>query len=334
MARKPKSGSFTAVFMDMPEWARVGSLVLVAITVLLVRRAYQSEKELMPLGIIALLGGLAFEYRRVFGSWRSLLHMFLGMYAVSLTAFIPLDGNKPYDIETRIGMWPFWFCFLVTIAAMAKDRERITTRMDEGSVLLVSIAFAYWLSSQWQFDIRSGFDAFLLMVVVVACGFVLLHAFTDRPLTRWHRLLLSLWGTCVILTLSVDNALRVWGMDQGPYTTDIWDRMLLFVAFFMLGISSMYLVNNAFLLIDLMPSRGASLSQYRKELKAIKKVHLERFDTHQIPTRYAGYCLLYSLAVYVPNAVFDWVPAHLAIWGVVVSFPLVIHGLFAPDREA
>ena len=315
--------------MDLPEVARVGSLILLAITVIIVRRAYMSDRELVPLGIIALVVGLAFEYRRIFRSWRSLLYMFLAMYAVSLTAFIPLEGNKPYDVESRIEWWPYWFCFLVALGAMTEDRERITARMDEGTVLLIGLAVGYWLFSHWSPNVRSGFDMFVLMLYAISFAFVALHAFTERPLGRSHRLLLSLLGTCGTLLLALDNIWRVWAMEP---PVGMLSSGLHLLAYFLLGISSMYIVNNAYLLMDLMPDRGATLSSYRKELKVIKKLHVSRFDSHQVPSRYALYCVIYSLALYIPNALFEWVPVHMAIWGVVVTFPLLLHGFVIPRR--
>jgi hypothetical protein len=332
--KKPRTGSALGKwFSGIQEWVIAGIVVLAIATILIARRAYQADHLLVPIGMFALVAGLAFEYFRLFRNLRSLVNMMLGMYALSFTIFLFGHERNSFNIERTIQLWPFWFCFLFCVVVMVKDRDRITLQLDEGSTLLKTLAFCYWLWATMEFDIHSVLDAALVAAVLLALAYTLLHAFTPLTLSRAHRLLLSVWSTLVVFVLGLYNVFGVWDMGPAEYSGDTLRSAIILLSYFMLGISSLYMVNNFYLLAEFLPSRGSSWSSYRKDLKELVELHVRRFNAEQVPGRYSLYCILYSVGVYALNAHFGWVPHNTAIWCVIVSFPVVLHGLLAKPLE-
>jgi hypothetical protein len=183
----------------------------------------------------------------------------------------------------------------------------------------------YFEMASSAFDPDNGFEVFLMTVCSLAGLFALLNAFTPIALTDRRRLWLSIWTTVVLVVLGLDHLLRVWSMGPVEQAEHTLDTAGILLAWFLLGVSGLYLVENMFLLFGFLPSRGRFFNKaYFKELRELRRRHAGRYSDEQVPLPMSMAALVVSVAVFSANMHFGWVPAHVAIWSVLVGFPALL----------
>ncbi len=305
-------------------------LVLMVPTLAVVGRAYTSDRLLVPASLFALIAGMLLEYRRIAKKWTTVLWTALGAFAVSFVAFLPGKREHNYNIETHIQMWPYAFCAFFLLAAIAAHKEHVTVRLHEGMTLLQTLALTYWCIDAGALEVRTPFSISALVLLGGVCVYALLHAFLPWSLSRRTRLWLSFWSSCIMLFLAGDNIRHVYGLGYVETTGD-WTAIILIIGnYFLLGVSSIYMAQNAAMLFGFLPGKSEARKAYRKRIAELKDDHDKRYSDEQAPFGVALLCLVFAGAVFGLNMHWQVVRSNFAIWAVFLTFPwlLTLVGLF------
>ena len=123
-----------------------------------------------------------------------------------------------------------------------------------------------------------------------------------------------------MLAFAVDNIFSVFN-NPDIESAYLSNGLYIGLQFFLLGVSAVYIMRNYMLLVDLLPSNN---DNYLRDMKAIKKDHLNRFSADQVLTGHSWLCILYAMAFYGLNYHYQVLPRHTMIWLVFLTFPLFL----------
>lgn len=266
-----------------------------------------------------MLAGLIFEYRRLCQKWSTVLGTAAAAYIVSFLAFAPGKREKVYIFEEHLEQWPYFFLGIFIIIAMVVQYTAITKKLTEGIALLLTFAINYWIFANNYFDTGSLFVKCLIFVNICVSVFSLYHAFSNSTLTRGSRVILSLWSSVIILILAADNFLklfRYWDIENLPAVSD---SILVFLEFFLLGISSIYIAQNLTMVAAYLPGK-----RYMESVREMNEVHLERFSAEQVYAVDSIIISIISLAGFVLNYMFQFLPVNFMIWATITVAPFLL----------
>jgi hypothetical protein len=79
------------------------------------------------------------------------------------------------------------------------------------------------------------------------------------------------------------------------------------------------------MLAEFIPSRERFFNEvYYKDLKELKKKHIDRYSKEQVSRFHSLLCVLITGSVYGLNYYFHFVPRNFIIWIVFLSFPVIL----------
>ena len=307
-------------------WYKIGIALLVGLiigfTIYIGFRISASERKLLPVSVIALFIGAIIESFRICKDWKIITKNFLISYLASFLSFLPGKRERVYNFETHIMLWPYAFLLVYSLLFFIRYEEKITAKLTEGITLLLSISMLYWCLDVGLFsDFDNKFLVFLAVFVVFSSLASIFYILTDIELTKNHRLMLSIWSTIIILVFSIDNIYNVYNKGDLESSKLFSENFILVVQHFLLGISSMYFVQNAALIFRFLPSKGGN---YSEDLAKIKKEHIYRYSDQQVDSYLAFLCLVYSLVLYGLNMRYHIFPRNVMIWFAIFTFPMVL----------
>lgn len=307
-------------------WYKIGIALLVGLivgfTIYIGFRISASERKLLPVSVIALFVGAVIESFRICKDLKIITKNFLISYLASFLSFLPGKRERVYNFETHIMLWPYAFLLVFSLLFITKYKEKITAKLTEGITLLLSISMLYWCLDVGLFsDFDNKFLVFLAVFVVFSSLASIFYILTDIELTKNHRLILSVWSTIIILVFSIDNIYNVYNKGDLESSKLFSENFILVVQYFLLGISSMYFVQNAALIFRFLPSKGGN---YSEDLAKIKKEHIYRYSDQQVDSYLAFLCLVYSLVLYGLNMKYHIFPRNVMIWFVIFTFPMIL----------
>ncbi len=307
-------------------WYKIGIALLVGLivgfTIYIGFRIYASERKLLPVSVIALFIGAIIESFRICKDWKIITKNFLISYLASFLSFLPGKRERVYNFETHIMLWPYAFLLVFSLLFITKYKEKITAKLTEGITLLLSISMLYWCLDVGLFsDFDNKFLVFLAVFVVFSSLASIFYILTDIKLTKKHRLTLSIWSTIIILVFSIDNIYNVYNKGDLESLKLFSENFILAMQYFLLGISSVYFVQNATLIFRFLPSKGGN---YSEDLAKIKKEHIYRYSDQQVDSYLAFLCLVYSLVLYGLNMKYHIFPRNVMIWFVIFTFPMIL----------
>ena len=122
--------------------------------------------------------------------------------------------------------------------------------------------------------------------------------------------------------LASDNIYRLYSGDQIEATQEFHSALFIFGQYFLLGVSSIYIVQNFYMLLEFLPNRN---SNYKRDYKELKKRHIERYSIEQIKKSHALLCVLFTTLIFYLNYYYNLFPRNFVIWSVFLLFPLIIH---------
>jgi hypothetical protein len=299
---------------------------LVLFIFFIIYRISNSDKILIPASILPLVCGLIFEYRRICASWKYVLSTTLSSFGFSFLAFLPGKRERNYNLDFHIQMWPYWFCIMFAITAIAFHEKKITAKLTEGITLLQSLAIIYWIVDFGYY----GWESFFLRCLIVICfllsAFSIFHAFSYRFLSRTVRLTLSIWSSVIMIVFAVDNAYRVFQQEQLENMSDVSEVFYVALQYFLLGVSTIYLVQNVLLVGAYFPGKGEFFNKvYFDKLPKTNEKHIERYSKEQVSKLHSFYCLLFTTIIFGLNYYFNWASRNVAIWLVFILFPIFLH---------
>ena len=295
-------------------------IVLIIISFFVFRKATQTEKIFIQLNFIALLLGLIFEFIRISGKWSLVLWTAIGSYAFSFVAFFPGKNEKEYVFENHLENWPYVFLGAFIIVAMYSQYAKLTQKLNEGITLLLTIAINYWIIANDYWTTGSTFVKLFIIANALLSLLTLFNAFTYGKLSKGMRLTLSLWSSIITLILSIDNFLKLFRYRNIENLTNLSEAVFVFFQFFLLGVSSIYIAQNATMILDYMPHKG-----YRDKIRKANEVHLSRFSKEQIIISDLVLAIIFSLIGFTANYFFQFFPTNFMIWAMIAIAPAILY---------
>jgi hypothetical protein len=301
-------------------------ILLLMFTIFLTIKIQTKPHNLIPLSVFALLGGLFFEAKLLFEKWSTLLWVTLGSFAFSLISFLP--GKGEYNLDAQIQIWPYTFLFIFVIITMVDNKEKTIAKLSEGITLLQSIAVIYWVIDLHLYETHNVFVKILMIVGLIFSVITLFNAFTDLALSRTNRLILSIWSSIIMIVFGADNIIRTYQLGPIETTSNIMDAIFIGIQFFLLGISSVYIAQNLYLLFGFLPGRDEFFNNaYFKTLKELKNDHITRFSKAQASVTYSISCFALTVITFYVNYHFQILPRNMAIMIVFLVYPYLLNFL-------
>lgn len=292
------------------------------LTYVIVLKGLEYDKRLFTWSFLSLFLGLLIESYFIFKSLNSILNCFTASFFLSLFAFLPGKSERVYSLQNHIEFWPYIFLISFIIGVIIIKQKEVTSKQTEGTTLLLSLALVYWLYDYRVYESIDFLKALILVITVVAILFSLFNALTKIDLGKSNRLLLSIWSSIVLMCFAIDNTIRVFSNgdidQQGSLTTSIEVA----IQYFFVGISSVYVVQNIYMLYAFFPEKN---TKYNQTLYAAKKMHLDRYSDLQVSSIDTLLCICYCALFFVSNSMYNFIPRYTMIWFVIVTFPIFLH---------
>lgn len=322
MVKKEKDSKSIAVWQIV---AGVVCLILISFFTIISFKAGSKEQVFFVVSMLSLIMGLLVEFRILTGNWLEVLTTSCFALMGSMLAFLPGKHEHNYSLEAHITVLPFVFLCIFLLLAIGILGKKIEMKLTEGITLMQSVALIYWMFDSSVF--RSGDPVFMVVVFIgsLFCLYSGYQAFTYNALSNKERLILSVWSSLIMFLFASSNTLNA----MQTYDVDITNnlKMGIYVAlqFFLLGICSIYIFHNFYMLVRFLPEKHKFFNEeYFKEIKALKQEHIERYSPKQVSRSQSLFCILFSSLIFISNSYYRIVPVSTAIWLTFFSFPYVL----------
>ncbi len=302
--------------------AVVGTIVTWTVTGSIVFKSFHLEKSPLSLAMIPLLLGLGVEHLRLGTKFKNLFYIVTASLLLSFMAFMPNTEAVSDPFYNNALFWPFLFLFFFLIISMIFHDQKLVPKITEGITLIQSVAIIYWIGEFIQFPLEKNL---LYIPILLALLFVLysfIHAFSYIKLSRTSRLVLSIWSSLIMVILAADNVYQIFHQDL-DLSADISVILYVCLSYFLLGVSLMYMLRNAYLLMDFLPQRGANRKQRKKDRKELKDLHVKRFSREQVNVVHSLIVLVLIASWFLLNHHYQLLPRNLAIWIAFLLFPFL-----------
>lgn len=294
------------------------------------KRVLGTDRELLSLTLLPLVLGIIFELRRLQVSWSNIiLKIVLSLASSLILAFIPGKKEHEYNVENHIAYFPFVFIvvFLVisiTFFVMNKQDKKLTSKLTEGALFIQSLSVLYLIIDLLDFKTLNFLEILLLLVGVLFSSISTFHAFFSVKHTDSSKFLLSFLSSIIMFVFGIYYGIRVF---QFEISTDysLSNNSISFIQYFLFGTSAIYILRNAYFIFGFIPAKGESSKEYRQRKTELKKNHIERFSSQQLPILSSLFCLILVGGLYFLNFKFNWIPSYTMIWLVFTFFPFLIY---------
>lgn len=295
-------------------------IVILCATVYLGRRIAVSDRKILQLNLAAIFLGLVFEFRRVAGKWPVVLWTAAAAYILSFLCFLPGKHERHYVFEEHLSNWPWYFLFTYMFGAMAVLSSGIQAKFTEGITFLLCLAINYWIVSHHYWENGNGFVKSLIILNVFFSLFVLYNVFSYKTLGKGSRLLLSIGSSVIILILAFDNIANLYRYRNIESLPGFSTAAVVFLEYFVMGISGIYLVQHLLLVAAYLPGRG-----YWNTVRETNESHLGRFSDEQVFVSDSVLMTIICLLAFGCNYYFSFLPVNLAIWIVLGFSPWMLY---------
>ncbi len=292
----------------------------IAITAYLAYKIYTCSRKVFPLYLVALLLGLVAEYRRISGKWSTVLWTALGAYTFSFFAFAGGREQKAYVFEDHLITWPYYFLPAFIVIAMAVQYNAITRSITEGTTLLLTLAINYWIIENNCWHSGTLWIKLLVTANAFLSVFSIYHALSYRSLGKGSRLMLSLWSAVITIVLAIDNLLTLYPYRNIEQMPAFSVSALFFLRYFLLGVSSIYIVQNLTMVAAYIPGK-----RYIETVREMNDIHLKRFSGEQVYIGEAIFIILISSAGFIANYFLHFLPPNCMIWITITFAPLFLY---------
>jgi hypothetical protein len=298
-------------------------LILIPLTFYIFYRMRISHHRLIPISVIALLIGAVLENKRLSEKWKNVFYTVLASFILSFLAFIP---GKHESFETHILIWPYCFLFFFVIISIGFYEKKLIPRLTEGVTLVLSIAIIYWVIDHGFYNSKSFFFKLFMIIGLLFSIFSIFNAFTDIKLTKNTRLILSIWSSIIMILLSIDNIYHVYQDKQVEDAVFLIDKFLIGINYFLLGICSVYIVQNFMMIIEFFPGHSEFFNAaYYKRIKKLKKEHIDRYSDNQVNIFLSLTCFTIIGAFFILNYYMKFLSRNIAIWIVFFVFNNILY---------
>lgn len=291
-----------------------------------------SGLHLIPVSVLALLAGVIFESKRVTNNWFIVIviGVIAFVFCYTFTNFLTTLVNEPQSaynspLNISIRRWPEIFILFYFIFSLFFYKDRIIPKLTEGITLLQSLAVIYWVADYGLITSQNPFMQVLLVIGLLFSLFSIFHAFTKTRLSNTHKLILSIWSSIIMMLFALDNLNAISKMEEIENATNLINAIYIALQYFLLGISSIYIVQNFLMLYRFLPRRKKFFnSRYFDKLQELKYDHINRYSDQQVSWLEALICILLIGTVFFLNYYYQVVPRQFIIWMAFVTFPIVI----------
>ena len=280
----------------------------------------------ISLTVIPLILGLTFEYRRICKNWKTIIYTTLGAFALSLFSLLPGKRERNYRFEEHLAVWPYYFIVVYCLIAIVSHSKKTTPQLTEGITLLQSIALIYWFIDLNFMNDEQGFLTIFFLLSIPFIAYSFFHALSQSILTDSARFILSLWSSVVMLVFSIDNILRV--MNQDFISEDGSYQIITSVSlqYFVLGISSIYIVRNILMLSGFFPSRNRFFNKtYFNDINELRDEHISRYSAKQVKMYHTLIIILFTVSTFVANYNYHFLPRHTVVWLSFILSPYLLY---------
>jgi hypothetical protein len=279
--------------------------------------------EMSPELTIPLLFGIVFENNRLNVNKKMFsLKMMLAIIAGTVVTFFYSLSLKP--LNHVLGLWPYFFIFFYALISAIYHDDKVTIKIGEGTTLLQSLSLIYWIAESDLMSLSYFFKILILIPVSMFCLFSMYNAFTYNKLTKRARLILSNWSSVIMFVFAIVYIYRVYHYNQFSTIFSL-SYIIGMLQYFLLGISIIYIVQNARMIYWYIPSKYGYDDEHKKKIKHFNTLHVGRYSFEQIKVNDAILITLTTKVLFSVNFAFDILPEFTLIWLVFWSTPFVMY---------
>lgn len=298
----------------------IGIICLIA-TIIIAIIAYTHKIEILPTYLAIIFCGILFESYRISKESKSILYALLCAYFISLVVFFP-EGKGVYHFEEKIKRLPYVLCFSYLIILIASHKKIIIPRLTEGVTLLLSVSFIYWLSGKELLNFETWYSSIITIVTLLFSLISVINGLFLVKLSKLNRLILSVWSTIIVFVIGVDNFIDLMGYVNFDGHNGFSDTFKIAIQYFLFGMSCIYLVQNFFLLLLLVPSK-----EDKDNILFYENIrdHYGRYSESQVKRLFSIFCIIYCFVFFYLNHTIKILPVNTIIWIVTFTFPIVLN---------
>jgi hypothetical protein len=275
-----------------------------------------SGRQLISLNIIALVAGIIFESVRLTQRWSTIIYSVWGSLMVSFIIIV-----HGYNFEEHVQMWPYSFIVVFSTISVIIHNKRLIPKLTEGITLIQSLALIYWIINNDFLSNSNLIVKLIVILILLPTLYSAYHALSYSVLTKTKRFLLSLWSSIIMVLFALDNIYGIYHLGEIESTSNIYDKIYIGLAYFLLGVSTIYIIKNSMLLLGFWPDRDR---KYSRQFRKLKNVHVDRYSDMQVNVKHSALCIIYATLILGCNHFMQILEGHLAIWIVFITFPFII----------
>lgn len=304
----------------------INPIVLTSITLLLALMTFEyfSSKNiaysLIKISTIAIILGALFESGRISDKLSTVFYITIWSLILGLIAFLPHKNEGTYLLKNHIEDFPFLFLIIFIVLTMFSYEHKVVRRLTEGVTLMQSIAFIYFLIDIGILKNIGILKLILLSISVLFIMLSVLNAFSTNVLTNASRFTLSIWSSIMMILFAIDYIYRVYNYKDIESLNSTWDRIFITTQFFFLGVASVYMAHNFFMLIGFIPGRHNKMQHIGEMLTR----HDKRYSKQQVNIFHSLLYVTFSGMIFYINYRHKFLPRHFVIWLVFITFPLLV----------
>lgn len=291
-----------------------------------------SGTHLVSLQILALITGVIFESRRISNKWTTSVFIgilsfififFLGSFLCSIVD--ESNCSLEFILNRSLVFWPFIFFVFYVIYSRIFNERNITPKLTEGITLFLSIAMIYWVVDNGLINFDNIISQTLIVIGISFSLFSFFHAFTKTHLSDRNKFILSIWSSLIMMFFAVDNLNSIYENHNTANSDDILQGIYVAIQYFLLGVSSIYMIQNFMMLIGFLPRwKRFFNSRYFEEFRELKDEHITRYSEEQVSYLDSIFCAVFIGSIFFLNYYYDFVSRQFVIWITFIIFPFII----------
>ena len=322
--RKYKSINYKPFYKDWNFYLIFFGVVFMCFIGYLFHLNANSNRRIFSISFIPLLLGVIYENWRLKSDWKLILFKALIAFVFSFLVFLPGKNERNYNFENHIEIWPFYFVGIFVFISMIIHGEKVVPKLTEGITFLLSISIIYWLIDINIFEKINWFKLIVILFFGIISLYSFFHAFTHRDLNKNSRLTLSICSSVIMIVFAVVHIFKVF-KNNYIEDSDFLSGLFIGLQYFLLGVSSMYILQNMMMLIEYLPGRNHFYDKaHLKDIRKMNQTHIIRYSEEQVSIFDSLLAFLLLSGFYYLNYQYRFLPSHTAIWLAIIFFPYFV----------
>lgn len=288
--------------------------------------------HLIPLHILALISGIIFESKRITKTWTTAVLIaiisFISTFCLGLYLY-HISPNSKFDFTQILNLsilaWPISFFILYVTFSLIFNARKIVPQLTEGITLILSISMIYWVIDNGLVRFDNIILRTFIIIVILLSLFSFYNAFSKVFLSDTKKLILSIWSSIIMMFFAIDNLSGFYHNGNAVSTNELIQGTYIAIQYFLLGISSIYMIQNFMMLIGFLPSwKIFFFTKYSDTISELKNEHIDRYSDTQVSKSDSKFCILFVSTIFFLNYYYKIVPRQFIIWLLFVTFPFLL----------